>query len=64
MFDAKTEVYIRTLGGHYHITRNCPMLTGGQYERYGYYPIVFSKMDLKDLSKYAPCPVCMGERRR
>lgn len=47
-------VYICPGGSHYHATKDCPMLQGGDYERLCYYPIKLS--DLKYMKRtYRQC---------
>ena len=48
-------VYIRKGGGHYHVSKRCPLLDGEQFEQMGYYPVRLSELDK---TQYKPCAKC------
>lgn len=55
-----TKVYARPRGEHYHMKRDCPMLTGGQFEKMGYKEITPEDIVKR---KLRPC-ACVRNTRR
>jgi len=49
---AKTKLYARPEGWHYHTDRNCSMLAGGDFERLGYVEITLKEAKKR---KLRPC---------
>lgn len=47
-----TTIYAFFGGSHYHLSKNCPMLTKGQFEKYGYKKIRLIDIKMKRLT---PC---------
>lgn len=56
------KYYARSNGRHYHVSLECPMLNGGQFEHYGYKEV--SQREIKK-HKLWPCPcACREESAR
>ena len=56
--NADTVIYARQEGWHYHLDRNCPMLSGGDFERLKYEIISPKRIKKRGLN---PCPACTYE---
>lgn len=53
------ELYARPGGGHYHMSRSCRMLQGGQFGEYGYVVVSPDQVRQRGLQ---PCP-CARTRK-
>lgn len=49
---AESKYFARPDGWHYHVDRNCPMLAGGDFERFGYKEITMKEAKKR---KLRPC---------
>lgn len=46
------KVFIRKGGWHYHISKECPMLISGDFERLGYFEVTLQEAKKRHLSKH------------
>jgi hypothetical protein len=56
----KTLIYARPEGWHYHLNRDCVMLSGGQFENYKYTTITPKDIRKRHLS---PCVCAYGDAK-
>ena len=59
LLDAAEHVYARPGGWHYHIDRNCIMLSGDDFEELNYTEIQKGDVAKREL---CPCPGCAYEK--
>jgi hypothetical protein len=57
----RRKAYARPRGGHYHLRKDCQMLTGGQFEKLGYKEITITEARSR---KLIPCTCAQDGKRR